>query len=125
MENAMTLLITGGTGFVMSVVAREWLNGHPKRRAVILDRSGLDTMASAFSAPVRERLTLVQGDIADPATWTEALDRHDITTIVHGATVTPISRGSASESAVQPEAIAPASIVDVNLMGTVNLLEWA
>ena len=55
----MTLLVTGGTGFVMSVVAREWLNRDPHARAVILDRSGLDAIAEKFFAPVHDRLTVL------------------------------------------------------------------
>jgi nucleoside-diphosphate-sugar epimerase len=121
----MTLLITGGTGFVMSVVAREWLERHPERRAVILDRVGLDATAAKYFEPVRERLSVIQGDVRDPSGWSAELDRHEITEVVHGATVTPISRGSAEEARVQPEALAPAKIVEVNLMGTVQLLEWA
>jgi len=122
----MNLLITGGTGFVMSVVAREWLERHPDRRAVILDRAGLDATAQAWFAPVRERLTVVEGDVRAPSGWAAELARHEISAIVHGATVTPISRGSAEEAArVPPEALTPVKIVDVNLMGTVQLLEWA
>ncbi|MGT2465776.1 hypothetical protein ACVOMV_12500 [Mesorhizobium atlanticum] len=45
----MTLLVTGGTGFVMSVVARAWLDRDPQARAVILDRSGLDAAAESIS----------------------------------------------------------------------------
>lgn len=122
----MNLLITGGTGFVMSVVAREWLEQHPDRRAVILDRSGLDATAQTWFAPVRDRLSLVEGDVRDASGWADELDRHEISAVVHGATVTPISRGSAEEAALTtPEALMPAKIVDVNLMGTVQLLEWA
>ncbi|GAB2899769.1 NAD(P)-dependent oxidoreductase [Paraburkholderia jirisanensis] len=122
----MTLLITGGTGFAMSVVAREWLEREPQARAVILDRAGLDAAARAWFEPVRERLTVIEGDVRDPAGWSAELDRLGITAVVHGATVTPIARGSAEEEAqVHPEALMPAKIVDVNLMGTVQLLEWA
>ena len=122
----MNLLITGGTGFVMSVVAREWLERHPDRRAVILDRAELDATAQTWFAPVRERLTVVEGDVRDPSGWAAELDRHEITAVVHGATVTPISRGSAQEVAhVSPETLMPARIMDINLMGTVQLLEWA
>ncbi|MGX8012977.1 NAD-dependent epimerase/dehydratase family protein [Mesorhizobium sp. ORM8.1] len=121
----MTLLVTGGTGFVMSVVARAWLDRDPQARAVILDRSGLDATAEKFFAPVRDRLTVITADILDPAAWAAALDKQGITAIVHGATITPISRGSASEAKRQPEAEDPARIVDVNLMGTVRMLDWA
>ncbi|MCZ8542636.1 NAD(P)-dependent oxidoreductase [Mesorhizobium qingshengii] len=119
----MTLLVTGGTGFVMSVVAREWLDRDPQARAVILDRSGLDAIAEKFFAPVRDRLTVLTADILAPSAWAAALDAHDITAIVHGATVTPNSRPS--DPQMQPEAHNPADIVDVNLMGTVRVLEWA
>ena len=121
----MTLLVTGGTGFVMSVVAREWLDRDPAARAVILDRAGLDAMAERFFAPVRDRLTVVTADIRDPSGWADALNRHKITGIVHGATVTPISRGSAAEEKRQPEVEDPARIIDINLMGTVRMLDWA
>jgi UDP-glucose 4-epimerase len=121
----MTLLVTGGTGFVMSVLARAWLDRDPAARAVILDRSGLDAMALRHFAPVADRLTVIKADILDPSDWTPALDREGITAVVHGATITPISRGSAAEARVQPEAGDPARIVDVNLMGTVRMLDWA
>jgi UDP-glucose 4-epimerase len=121
----MTLLVTGGTGFVMSVVARAWLDRDPQARAVILDRSGLDPAAEKHFAPVHDRLTVIAADILDPEAWSATLDQHGITAIVHGATITPISRGSASEAKRQPEAVDPARIVDVNLMGTVRMLEWA
>ena len=120
----MTLLVTGGTGFVMSVLAREWLDRDPNSRAVILDRSGLDAMAERFFAPVRDRLTVIVADILDPSAWSARLAAANISSIVHGATITPISRGSAKEAKRTPEAEDPARIVDVNLMGTVRLLEW-
>ncbi|MCX7303708.1 MAG: NAD(P)-dependent oxidoreductase [Hyphomicrobiales bacterium] len=121
----MTLLVTGGTGFVMSVVARAWLDRDPQARAVILDRSGLDAAAEKHFAPVRDRLTVITADILDPNTWGATLDQQGITAIVHGATITPIARGSASEAKRQPEAEDPARIVNVNLMGTVRMLDWA
>ncbi|QKK32739.1 NAD(P)-dependent oxidoreductase (plasmid) [Rhizobium indicum] len=120
----MTLLVTGGTGFVMSVLAREWLERDADARVVILDRAGLDAMAERYFAPVRDRLTVVTADICRPAQWEATLDSHDIRYVVHGATVTPISRGSAAEAKRQPEAEDPARIVDVNFMGTVHILEW-
>jgi len=43
---------------------------------------------------------------------------------VHGATVTPISRGTAAEAQREPEAENPARIVDINVMGTIAVLDW-
>ncbi|MCC2613696.1 NAD(P)-dependent oxidoreductase [Neorhizobium sp. Rsf11] len=121
----MTLLITGGTGFVMSVLARTWLERDPNERVVILDRADLDSTAERYFAPVCDRLSVVTADICHPDHWEAALADHDIRYVVHGATVTPISRGSALEAKRQPEAEQPARIVDVNLMGAVHILEWA
>ncbi|MDL2403324.1 NAD-dependent epimerase/dehydratase family protein [Rhizobium mayense] len=120
----MTLLVTGGTGFVMSVLVRTWLEQNPASNAVILDRAGLDGQAERYFAPVRDRLSVVIADICDPPQWEAALDAHDIRFVVHGATVTPIARGSAAEAKRQPEAENPSRIVDVNFMGTVHILEW-
>ena len=121
----MTLLVTGATGFAMSVLARAWLDRDPAARAVVLDRAPPDTAARRYFAPVADRLTIVTADVTKPEDWREALDRHDIRHVVHGATITPIARGSAAEAAREPEAERPAEIMEVNLMGTVRLLDWA
>jgi UDP-glucose 4-epimerase len=121
----MNLLITGATGFVMSVLARHWLETEPRAHLVVLDAAVPDAAATRYFAPVADRLSIVVADITQPQTWRDALDRHNITHVVHGATITPISRGTAREALREPEAENPARIVDVNLMGTVALLEWA
>jgi len=121
----VTLLVTGATGFVMSVLARHWIESEPGARVVILDAAAMDAAATRYFAPVADRLSIVVADITQPRSWREALARHDITHIVHGATITPISRGTAREARREPEADDPGRIVDVNLMGTVALLDWA
>lgn len=121
----MTLLVTGATGFVMSVLARQWLEAEPRARLVILDAAPADAAALRYFAPVADRLSIVVADITRPDTWRAALAGHDITHIVHGATITPISRGTAREAKREPEAESPGRIVDVNVMGTVALLDWA
>ena len=121
----MTLLVTGATGFVMSVLGRSWLEADPAARLVVLDAAPLDGMAQRYFAPYGERLSLVVADVTQPESWRPALLRHPVTHIVHGATITPIARGSASDTAREPEAEHPERIVDVNVMGTVAVLEWA
>jgi UDP-glucose 4-epimerase len=121
----MTLLVTGATGFVMSVLGRSWLESDPRARLVVLDASPLDAAAERYFAPFRERLTVVIADVTQPSTWQGALADEAITHIVHGATITPLSRGTASEAKREPEAENPARIIDVNVMGTVAVLEWA
>jgi UDP-glucose 4-epimerase len=121
----MTLLVTGATGFVMSVVGRHWLDADPDARLVVLDAYPLDAAAQRYFAPVMKRLSVVTADVTRPETWHAALARHGVTHIVHGATITPISRGSASEAKREPEAENPARIIEVNVMGTLAVIEWA
>jgi len=121
----MTLLVTGATGFVMSVLGRRWLSSDPAARLVVLDAATLDAAAQRYFAPFRERLSVVVADVTQPESWRAALAPHTITHIVHGATITPISRGTASEAKREPEAENPGRIIDVNVMGTVAVLEWA
>ena len=52
----MNLLITGATGFVMSVLARHWLEAEPHARLVILDAAAADAAAVRYFAPVADRL---------------------------------------------------------------------
>jgi UDP-glucose 4-epimerase len=121
----MTLLVTGATGFVMSVLGRHWLDADPKARLVVLDLAPLDAAAQRYFAPVRDRMTVVVADVTRPETWRDAVTAGDITHIVHGATVTPLSRGTAAELKREPESEMPGRIIDVNLMGTVAVLDWA
>ncbi len=121
----MTLLVTGATGFVMSVVARHWLESDPAARLVVLDSSPLDAAAQRYFAPFKNRVSVVLADVTQPGTWRATLAGHGVTHIVHGATVTPLSRGTAAEAKREPEAESPGRIVEVNVMGTVAVLDWA
>ena len=121
----MTLLVTGANGFVMSVVAHHWLEADARERVVILDSAPPDAAAQRYFAPFASRLTTVVADATRPQEWRAALSDQGITHIVHGATITPLSRGTATEARREPEAENPGRIVEVNVMGTVALLEWA
>src|SRR5436309_629217 len=121
----MTLLVTGATGFVMSVLGRHWLEAKPRARLVVQDAASLDTAAERFFSLFTDRLAVVVADVTEPETWRPALARHAVTRIVHGATITPISRGTATAAKREPEAENPDRILDVNVMGTVAMLEWA
>ena len=121
----MTLLVTGATGFVMSVLGRQWLQADPDARLVVLDSAPLDAAAEHYFAPFKQRLAVIVADVTRPDAWHEAVARQAVTHIVHGATVTPLSRGTASEVRREPEAENPGRIIDVNVMGTVAVLDWA
>jgi UDP-glucose 4-epimerase len=121
----MKLLVTGATGFVMSVLARHWLEAHPAASLEALDAAPLDAAAARYFEPVKRRLAVTIADVTQPDAWRDAVAGHDITHIVHGATITPLSRGTAAEAKREPEAEYPVRIMDVNVMGTLAVLEWA
>ncbi len=121
----MTLLVTGATGFVMSVLAREWLAADPGERLVVLDAAPLDAAAQRYFAPFKDRMRVVVADVTRPDEWRPALHGQGVRYVVHGATVTPLSRGTAAEARREPEAEDPGRIIDVNVMGTIAVLDWA
>jgi len=121
----MTLLVTGAAGFVMSVLTRHWLEADADARVVTLDAAPFDQAAHRYFAPFKNCMKVVTADIVHSEQWFEALSGEDIRHVVHGATVTPISRGSAAEARGEPEAAFPRRIIDANVMGTVALLDWA
>lgn len=109
----------------MSVVGRHWLEADADERLVVLDAAPLDAAAQRYFAPFKDRIKVLTADITQPEQWRQVLNGENIDHIVHGATVTPISRGSAAEARAEPEAESPSRIIDVNVMGTVAALDWA
>jgi len=112
----MTLLVTGGTGFVMSHVLLNWLRDDPGARANSVDLAPPDAMAQRFFEPGADRLEVVTGDIRDPAVLAGLAGR-PIRYMVHGAAITP---GVGAR-----ERARAALTVGVNVMGTVHALELA
>ncbi len=108
----------------MSVLAHHWLESNLDEQLVLLDAAPLDAAALRFFAPFKNRMKVVTADVTRPEQWRDALRGEHIGQVVHGATVTPISRGSAAEARAEPEAEDPARIIDVNVMGTVAVLDW-
>src|SRR5277367_1431734 len=120
----MTLLVTGATGFVMSVMVRHWLEADRGARAIALDMAPPDDAARRYFAPISDRLDIITCDVTMPDQWGPLLSGRGVTHVVHGATVTPISRGTAAEAQREPEAENPGRIIDVNVMGTIAALDW-
>ncbi len=59
----MTLLITGGTGFVMSNLARRWLDADADARVVVLDAAQPSDLDGSFFAGVDERIEVILADV--------------------------------------------------------------
>ena len=107
-----TYLVTGGCGLVGANVARHLLETRPGCRVVVLDREPPAADVERFLAGQRDRLSFVQGDITDAAAF-EGLGRAAVA--IHAATVTHVPEW---------ELATPRRYVDVNLVGTANVLEW-
>ncbi len=109
---AAHVLVTGGTGFVLAAATRCLLERDPAARVTSIDRVAPSPLVLDHLADVRDRVRFVQADVAE-ADALPALD--DVTHVVHGAAVT---LGAALEPAH------PRAFVDVNIGGTLHVLEW-
>ena len=112
----MRVLVTGGAGFVMSNVVRALLSEDAEARAVVLDLGGRDEAASEFLAPFARRIDWVGGDIRDESVVERAFSFGELTHVVHGATLTHFEDWERED---------PGRFMDVNVMGTIRLLERA
>jgi nucleoside-diphosphate-sugar epimerase len=108
-----TYLVTGGCGLVGANLARHLLGTRPGCEVIVLDREPPAAAVELFLAEHRDRLTFAQRDIADPASF-GGFERARV--VIHAATVTHVPEW---------EVATPRRYVDVNLLGTTNMLEWA
>ncbi|MFN7145664.1 MAG: GDP-mannose 4,6-dehydratase, partial [Myxococcota bacterium] len=109
----MTLLVTGGAGFIGSNFVLDWL-AQSDEPIVNLDKltyaGNLDNLASLHGDP---RHHFVQGDIGDRALVERLLAEHRPRAVLHFAALTSV-----------PESVEdPARYYAVNLVGTWNVLE--
>ncbi|HEX2829139.1 MAG TPA: NAD(P)-dependent oxidoreductase [Burkholderiales bacterium] len=110
----MTVLVTGGSGFVGVNVVQALLERGED--VVSLDAGDLPAGAAEALARHKTRLTLERGSVLDAAALRRVFERYTIDRVLHAAAVT---------SGPAREGRDPASIVDVNLHGTINVLDCA
>jgi dTDP-glucose 4,6-dehydratase len=110
----MNILVTGGAGFIGSNFTRFWVEHHPGDRVVVLDlltyagnRPNLDDVA--------DRITFVQGDIADFELAEQLLRAESIDVVVNFA----------AESHNSLAVLDPGLFFRTNVLGTQSLLEAA
>ena len=110
----MATLVTGGTGFVASHIVRTLAErGH---KVVCLDMVAPHELVRGLVEPWASQVTFVQGDILNQED-VERAAASGIDRIVHAAVFTGVIP--------EIERDRSRSIVDINVMGTANLLELA
>ena len=111
----MSILVTGGTGFVgIHVIAQLAELGEPV--VALSAEDGLDDAARDFLGPGRERVACVKGDVLDLGAVRAVMERHDVDRVIHGAAITAIG-------GLEPDAARQAAMVNVG--GTATVLEAA
>jgi dTDP-glucose 4,6-dehydratase len=110
----MTVLVTGGAGFIGSNFVREWIR-QSDEPVINLDRLTYAGSPDNLSGlPGRQHL-LVQGDIGDRQLVWSLLNEHRPRAIINFA----------AESHVDRSIVGPAAFIQTNLVGTFELLEAA
>lgn len=114
----MKVLVTGGAGFIGSHLCEKMLD---RGYQVIC----LDNFNDFYSPKIKEEniakalcypnFTLISGDILDDSRLSEIFSKHKVQKIVHLAAM----------AGVRPSLLSPAQYIDVDIKGTVNLLEKA
>ncbi|WDR02945.1 dTDP-glucose 4,6-dehydratase [Devosia algicola] len=111
----MTILVTGGAGFIGSNFIRDWIDlvNEPVINLDKLTYAGnLDNLRHVEASP---RYTFVQGDILDTDRVRSLLAGHEVRAIVHFA----------AESHVDRSITGPDQFVQTNVVGTAQLLQAA
>ena len=110
----MAVLVTGASGFVgINVVERLLEAGE---RVVAVDRSHFPSDTSESAIRHREALATAEVDVAKPMEVDALFRRFPVDRVVHAAAITSDAAREAAE---------PRRIVDVNVLGTINVLTAA
>ncbi|MGB8509063.1 MAG: NAD-dependent epimerase/dehydratase family protein [Pyrinomonadaceae bacterium] len=111
---SMNVLITGGAGFVGSNLALSFREQNPGARVVAFDN--LRRRGAELNLPVfKERgIEFVHGDIRNPHDLEDLAGNFDI-----------LIEASAEPSVLAGINSSPAYLLQTNLLGTLNCLEWA
>jgi nucleoside-diphosphate-sugar epimerase len=118
----MTVLVTGGAGFIGAYVVRALLASD--RAVVVFDRmpadNALDLVPHGREAPV----AVVAGDICDGDLLRELCDRHDVDRIVHLASPLTKDVDEAPTSGLRDICVGTSTVFDVAAACSVRRVVW-
>ena len=104
----MSVMITGGTGFLGSYLARHLIQQKGETAIVLFDM--YPNMSRVEE--IRDQVTIVQGDILEPQELLSTMDKHGVDRVIHLAAI---------PGNPQPEKFVP--FLRVMCMGTANVFE--
>ena len=110
----MTTLVTGATGFAGINIVRALAKAGEK--VVALDTVSASHETRRYISDLQDKINFVIGDVSDTETTLRLAKETDVKRIVHAAAITPPR---------DVELSMPSHVVNVNLMGTVNMLDVA
>jgi UDP-glucose 4-epimerase len=112
----MTVLVTGAAGFLGVHLVCRLAERIPSTRIVAADVMAPDDAAKAFWAPVAGRVVQRQLDVVDRRAVEALVHETRPAYVVHAAAITP---------SPEQEQRCPARVLDVNLSGTINVVDAA
>ena len=110
----MTTLVTGGNGWVPSHIVRRL--ARRGEQVISYDLMEPDLYMMDMLGAASANVTFVNGNVTNQFELQHVAQAHHVTKIIHAAVITPRREREQAE---------PARIVEVNLLGTINVLETA
>lgn len=113
-NQAKSIVITGGAGFIGSNFVHHWCENYPEDRVIVLDAlTYAGNLHNLATLKDRKNFHFLQGDICDQALVDELFTSENIDTVAHFA----------AESHVDRSILGPGAFVQTNVVGTFTLLE--
>ncbi len=109
----MTILVTGGAGFIGSNYINGWFKNSDEAIVNLDNLTYAGNLNNLVSVSDRDQYHFVKGDIADKALLADLLTKYSPRTIINFA----------AESHVDRSISGPESFIQTNIVGTFNLLE--